>query len=97
MRSVRLEQISQSLVVDCVAGQREANVLGDVIVAEADRVGVAERMGTDLRTGPDPDARQRSEPLVEDFVGLGSGSFQRSSDPRRPEQRARSSAINGKA
>jgi hypothetical protein len=37
MRSVRLEQISQSLVVDCVAGQREANVLGDVIVAEADR------------------------------------------------------------
>ena len=42
--------------------QRPADVLGDVVVAEADRVGVAERPLPHLGAGPDTDPGQRAQP-----------------------------------
>ena len=53
---VRLEQLGEALVVDRGAGQGPADVLGDVVVAEAHLVGQAERPLGHLGPGPPPDA-----------------------------------------
>ena len=58
------EQQGQPVVVDRRPGQCPADVLGDVVVAEADRVGVTERPGADLGAGPDPHSGDRAEPAV---------------------------------
>ena len=77
------------LVVDRLPGQHVADVLGDVVVAEADRVGVAERPRAHLRTRPDADAGQRAQPAVE----LDGASRRRPAPGRsRPGRRAGSAA-----
>ena len=49
--------------------QRPADVLGDVVVAEADRVGVAEGPLADLGAGPHADAGQRAQLAVGTSAG----------------------------
>ncbi|HMT88767.1 MAG TPA: hypothetical protein PKC73_03925 [Dermatophilaceae bacterium] len=59
---IRLQQLFQAVVVDLGAGERPADVLGDVIVAEAHRVGVAEGPLRHLGGRPPPDPRHRLQP-----------------------------------
>ena len=59
---VGLEQLGQPVVVDLAAGQRPADVLGHVVVAEADRVGVAQGALVHLRRGPHPHPGYGAQP-----------------------------------
>src|SRR6476620_3968256 len=61
---VGLEQLGEPVVVDRGPGQRPADVLGHVVVAERDGVRVAERALGDLRRGPDPDAGKGTQSTV---------------------------------
>ena len=43
--SPRLEQVQHPLVIGAMSGEGEAHLVREVVVADADRIGVAERTG----------------------------------------------------
>ena len=58
----RLEQLEHELVVaPPLTEERERDLMAEVVVADADRVGVTERDPGDLGHGPRPDAGDRAE------------------------------------
>jgi hypothetical protein len=61
---IRLEKFGEPGVVDLLAGECPAEVLGDVVVPEGHRVRVAEGALGHLGARPDPDSRQRPQPPV---------------------------------
>ena len=67
VRAHRLEQLDHRGVVDGMAEQAPADHLGQVIVADRQRVGVAERALRGLGGRPHPDAGQRCQRLAGPF------------------------------
>ncbi len=85
MRAPWLEEHAQLLVVVRRAGDGPADVLGDVVVAEAHGVGVAEGARPNLRGGPLPQSGQGAQ------LGVGVGGrqpFEGVGDRRGTDQRA---------
>ena len=66
------------------AGERPADVLRDVVVAEAHRVGVAVRPEPHLRGGPDADAGQAAQPPVDLLAGQADRALQRGATRAAP-------------
>src|SRR5690606_25235796 len=97
VRRVGRQQLGETRVVDRCAGERVADVLGDVVVAEADGVGVAERPRTDLGARPDADAADRAQRLVEPLGALSAGSLERGRDARGAQQRRRAAVVDAHA
>ena len=65
------EESFEALVVDLFARQGEADVLCDVVVTEAHRVGVAERHVRNLCRGPHADPRHGPQPgAYEKSIGV---------------------------
>src|ERR1035437_1961116 len=79
MSCIGFEQLDQTVVIDLRARQRPAEVLGHVIVAEADGVGITERRVPHLGRGPDPNPRYGTQPLV----GVVTGEIQALFQPAR--------------
>jgi hypothetical protein len=73
---VRLEELRETVVVDLLAGEGPADVLGDVVVPEAHRVGVAVGAEPDLGARPDADARQGAQAAVGLVGGQGDGALE---------------------
>ena len=61
VRANRLQKLDHRGVVDRVPEQAPADHLGQVVIADRQRVGVPERALGDLGRGPLPDARQRHQ------------------------------------
>ena len=57
----RLEQLDHAVVVDAITGEREPDLVGEVVVAHAHGVGIAERPDARLGARPRPDAGQARE------------------------------------
>ncbi len=86
--AVGLQQHRELLVVDRLPGHRPADVLGDVVVPEAHRVGVAQGPRTHLRRGPFPFPGKRPQPPVRSSTGTSSSRSSAGAHPHRTEPRA---------
>ena len=80
---IGLEQLGQPVDIHLGPGQSPADVPGHVVVAEADRVGVAHGAGPHLGARPDADAGQRPHPAIELLGGLPACPFEGRRDPGR--------------
>lgn len=65
VRGVGLQQCRQTSVIDRVTGEGVADVVRDVRIAEAHRIGITEHPEPDLGAGPHPDAGQRAQAPVQ--------------------------------
>lgn len=57
------QQLQHARVVDSFPDQRGSHIVGDVIVADRDRIGVTDGTRPDFSRGPRPDAPQHREPI----------------------------------
>jgi len=87
MAGIRLEQLGQRVVVDLHAGEGPADVLGDVIVAEAHGIRVPQRTMSHLRSGPSPDAGHGLESSPGELCREGGDAGEGVGDPAYPLDR----------
>jgi uncharacterized protein (TIGR03089 family) len=94
MSCIRFEQLGQAIVINLGAGQRPADVLGHVTVAEADRVWVPERCVPHLGRGPYPDPRYGAQPPLCLVTGQVHALFQPARSAHSPDDRRGPRAID---
>ena len=94
MRAVGLEQLEHPRVIAAAfPGQHRADQVREVVVADAHRVGVAQRSDGDFGRGPRSEAGQRRQPgvgLVERQVDGPSNQAARAATRRMTSARRRS-------
>ncbi len=87
MAGIRLEELRERVVVNLRPGERPADVLGDVVIAEAHRVRVAERAVSHLGGGPSSDAGHRLESSPRRVPRQGGDAGKGVGDPAYPLDR----------
>ncbi len=98
MAAIRLEQLQHALIARAGGAlERVADRERQVVVADGDRIRVAQRRHGDLGRSPRADAGKRQHPLIGARAVHGHGFFEALRAPRRPDDHVGTPALDPEA